>query len=115
MGCLWRWHRAAQRVENGFFRSEAYFSYANTDYTVTERITRILSGDFVEYLERYFVGWQLLQRVETHPYPNRPDNYKIVYFALDLDTDADAITVASHLRKAAYPFDFWYHRNHGKP
>jgi hypothetical protein len=103
------------QVENGCNKWEMYTSFVDTDYTGTDRAVKILGDDFVDYLNRYFDGWQLLQLVQKYPYPNRVMLYKIVYFVLSFDTDADAATVASHLRKTTYPFDFRYQRIHGKP
>ncbi len=97
-------------VENGFYKWKTYQSFVDTDFTDTSRATEILGGDFVEYLKRYFDGWRLLQLVQKYPYPNRVMVYKIVYYVLSFDTDADAATVASHLRKTTYPFDFRYRR-----
>ena len=97
-------------VENGFYMWKTYRSFVDADYTGTDRATAILGSDFVGYLQRYFAGWQLLQRVETHPYPHRAGDYKIVHYVLSFDTDADAVTVASHLSKTSYRFDFRYRR-----
>jgi hypothetical protein len=97
-------------VENGFYKWETYRSYVDTDYTNTDGATEILGGGFVDYLSRYFDGWLLLQRVQKYPYPDRVTVYKIVQYVLSLDTDADAATVASHLNKTTYPFDFRYRR-----
>ena len=97
-------------VENGFYKWTMYSSFVDADYTGTDRATEMLGGDFGDYLNRYFDGWQLLQRVQVYPYPNRVHVFKNVYFVLSFDTDADAATVASHLRKTTYPFDFRYQR-----
>ncbi len=97
-------------VENGFYKWATYRSFVDTDYTGTDRATKILGVDFVDYLNRYFDRWQLLQRVQVYPYPNRVHVYKIVYYVLSFNTDADAATVASRLRKTTYPFDFRYRR-----
>jgi hypothetical protein len=102
-------------VENGFYKWDMYSSFVDADYTGTDRAVKILGGDFVDYLSRYFDGWQLLQRVQVYPYPNRVHVYKIVYYVLSFDTDADAATVASHLNKTTYPFDFRYRRVLSKP
>jgi hypothetical protein len=102
-------------VENGFYKWTMYSSFVDTDYTGTDRSTEMLSADFVDYLNRYFDGWLLLQRVQVYPYPNRVHVYKIVYHVLSFDTDADAATVASHLRKTTFTFDFRYRQIHGKP
>jgi len=92
-----------------------YSSFVDTDYTGTDRSTEMLGADFVDYLNRYFDGWLLLQRVQVYPYPNRVHVYKIVYYVLSFDTNADAATVASHLNKTTYPFDFRYRRVVSKP
>lgn len=98
-------------VENGPYRLRTYESFVDADLTCTERITKILTSQFIDYLNGYFIGWRLLQRVETRPARSRGGGYyKIVHYVLSLETDADAATVASHLSKTNYPFDFRYQR-----
>ena len=97
-------------VENGPYMLKEYRSFVDVDYTGTERASAMLGAEFVGYLQRYFVGWKLMQRIETHPIPYRAGDYKIVHYVLSFVTDADAATVASHLRQKSYLFNFRYRR-----
>ena len=94
-------------IENGPYRLAFYKSFIDADFTGTQHVTEILGSDFIAYLNRYFEGWRLLQRVEARPHRSQADgHFKLVHRVLSFETDADAATVASHLRKTTYPFDF---------
>jgi hypothetical protein len=97
-------------VENGPYMLKEYRSFVDADYTGTERASAMLGAEFVGYLQRYFIGWKLMQRIEAHPIPYRAGDYKIVHYVLSFVTDADAATVASHLRQKSYLFNFRYRR-----
>src|SRR3954462_682983 len=85
-----------------------YNSLVNADQTDNGDVRSFhLSDDLQAYLNQYFPGWRLLREViegskpATKRYP-RGQHWKDVHYVIAVGTDADAETLASHLRKTDY-------------
>lgn len=93
-------------VHDGFMQRATGVNYyalvVDDDLTDKPIAKRVVSTDLRTYLDRYFAGWRLLRRVnEVRNNPAAPP-FKHVHFLLGLETDADADTVKSRLRKIDY-------------
>jgi hypothetical protein len=96
---------AKTSVESGPYMRETFDSLIDADFTDTNRATAVLGREFTSYLDLYFPGWRLLQRVEPRSrYPGGPV-WKDVCYVLVLGSDADVETVRGHIAKTPYASD----------
>jgi hypothetical protein len=91
------------QMDMGPHRQAAYAALVNEDVTHASVKVQVLTDDLEKYLNQYFHGtWKLLRRVDEKQHHPGASPYKIVYYVLALDTDADAETVRSRLAKDGY-------------
>jgi hypothetical protein len=79
-----------------------YRSFVGEDVTDRDFVGRIVSEDLRAYLDQYFSGWRLLQRVFEHRHHPGASPWKQLIFAIQVSSDADAETLRSRLQKIDY-------------
>lgn len=93
------------QMDMGPHMQVAYANLVNADMTHDHPLIKaqVLTDDLENYLNQYFPGcWRLLRRVEEKRHHIGASPYKIAYYVLQFDTDADAETVSSRLAKDGY-------------
>jgi hypothetical protein len=84
--------------QEGPYRMDHYLSIVDADLTGSDTAVRVLGDAFIAYLDQYFPGWTLQQRVERHPARSKSSgSYKDVFYVLVLGSDADIETARSHI------------------
>jgi hypothetical protein len=85
-------------THSGPLRPEQYRALVDADMTSTEIVDRLMTRNFVAYLNRFFSGWKLLRRVEEIKKRPQDPPYKIVYFIVELGSEAAITTLRQYGR-----------------
>lgn len=94
-------------VQDGFMTRLAgrdrYLAIGDADLTDDAGLVpRILSQDIRDYLNQFFQDWRLLRRVEERRHYVGGTPWKDISYVIQVDTDADAVTLAARLLKEGY-------------